>query len=470
MSDERGRVPATEFAVVGAGPNGLTAAARLASAGRSVVVLEQAPTVGGGTRTEQLTVPGFWHDVCAAVHPTGVASPAFAELDLDIDWIQPEIPLTHPLGGGDVVALYRGIGATANQFGGESGRYLRLMSGLARITEAVVPTVLGPVRANPEHKAAFSRMAALGAMPATVLARRLGNERAQALLMGLAAHAIAPLTAPGTAAVGVFLGLLGHTHGWPIARGGSSSIAAALVDVIVENGGSVRTDVHVSDLSDLSADRFILDVMPPAVIAVAGDRLAARRRRTLAKWKPGPGVFKVDWALDGPIPWLDPLSPRSATVHLGGSASEILAAEAAVMRGDVPDRPFVLLSQPSLFDPARAPAGGHTAWGYCHVPNGSPVDMTAAIEAQVERFAPGFRDTIIGRATMSPTAYQAYNPNYVGGDIGGGRFGLRKVLQPGGTRPFRVGDGVYLGSSAVPPGGGVHGMCGWLAAGAALSG
>ena len=236
----------SEYAIVGAGPNGLTAAARLAAAGRSVAVYEQADIIGGGTRTEELTLPGFRHDVCAAVHPTGVASPAFAALDLDVGWIQPEIPLTHPLGGGDVVALYRGIGKTANQFGAEAGRYLRLMSGFARVVDQVIPTVLGPMRANPAHKSAFSRVAAVGALPATVLGSRLGSDRAKALLMGLSAHAIAPLTAPGTAGVGVFLGLLGHTHGWPIAAGGSSTIADSLADdVIRAGGGSVHTGVEV---------------------------------------------------------------------------------------------------------------------------------------------------------------------------------------------------------------------------------
>ena len=458
----------TDYAIVGAGPNGLAAAARLALEGRHVEVYEQAEVIGGGTRTEELTLPGFHHDVCAAVHPTGIASPAFADLGLDVEWIQPEIPLTHPLGGGDVVALYRGIGKTANQFGAEAGRYLRLMAGFARIADEVIPTVLGPMRANPRHKRAFARVAAIGALPATVLGRRLGSPRAQALLMGLSAHAIAPLTAPGTAGVGVFLGLLGHTHGWPIAAGGSSSIARSLAETIRTHGGSIHTGEHVADLDLLDAGRFVLDLMPPSVIEVAGGRLDPARRRALANWRPGPGVFKVDWALDRPIPWLDPLSARSATVHLGGSAADIVDAEAAVMRGTIPERPFVLLSQPSLFDSSRAPAGKHTAWGYCHVPNGSTVDMTSAIEAQIERFAPGFSETIIGRATISPTQYQAHNPNYIGGDIGGGRFGLPKVLQLGDDRPFRVGADVFLGSSATPPGGGVHGMCGYLSAGAAL--
>jgi len=458
----------SEFAVVGSGPNGLSAAARLASAGRSVIVLEQAPTAGGGTRTEELTLPGFMHDVCAAVHPAGVASPAFAALDLDVDWIQPEIPLTHPLGGGDVVALFRGIGMTANQFGAESGRYLRLMSSLARSRDQIIPMMLGPMRANPDHKVAFSRIALPGALPATLLAKRLGNDRAKALLVGLSAHAIAPLNSPGTAGVGLFLGLLGHTHGWPIVRGGSSAIASALIEVIERNGGFVHTGVMVEDLRDIDAERFVLDLMPPAVLDMTGDRLSQERRRALARWAPGPGVFKVDWALDRPIPWSDPLSPRSATVHVGGSAADIVAAEDAVMRGDHPERPFVLVSQPSVFDPLRAPEGMHTGWGYCHVPNGSDVNMTEAIEAQIERFAPGFRDTVIARSTISPRQYQAYNPNYLGGDIGGGRFGLRKVLQLGDTRPFSLGGDIYLGSSAAPPGGGVHGMCGYLAAGAAL--
>ncbi len=460
----------TDVAVVGAGPNGLSAAVTLARAGVGVRVLERAPVIGGGTRTEELTLPGYLHDVCSAVHPTGIASPFFSSIDLDVEWVQPSIPVTHPLDGGDVVALFRGVGDTANQFGAESGRYLRLVNGLLRSIDDVVASTLGPMYVVPRRPAAFARVATAGALPATVLARRLGHRKARALLAGLSAHAIAPLNSPGTAGVGLFLGLLGHSHGWPVARGGSAAIARALEADLIRHGGSIDTGVDVTDIAELDADRSVLDVMPPAALAMAGDRLGSGSVRKLSRWQPGPGVFKVDWALDAPIPWADPLSASTATVHIGGTFEEIAEAERLVVAGEHPERPFVLLSQPTLVDPSRAPAGRHIAWGYCHVPNGSTVDMTDAIERQIERFAPGFRDRIIARATIDTEQYQVHNPNYVGGDIGGGRFGLGKVLQFGDERPFTLGGGVFLGSSAVPPGGGVHGMCGYLSAQAMLVG
>ena len=454
--------------VVGAGPNGLAAAVALARAGRSVTVLERGSMIGGGTRTEELTIPGFHHDVCSAVHPTGAASPFFREIGLDVEWIQPEIPFTHPLDGGEVAALFRNVGATANQFGAEAGRYLRLMNGLVRSGDAIVDSTLGPMRLAPKHPVPFARLAAVGALPASAVARRLANPKAKALLAGLSAHAIAPLTSAGTAGVGLFLGLLGHTHGWPVARGGSMSIARALEADLVSHGGRIEVDREVTGPDDIGTGSAVLDLMPPAVAKIAGARLDRGVVRRLNRWEPGPGVFKVDWALDGPIPWADPLSPRTATVHLGGTFEEIAEAERRVVAGEHPDRPFVLLAQPTVIDPSRAPEGKHIAWAYCHVPNGSTVDMTEAIEDQVERFAPGFRDRILARSTLDTAEYQAHNPNYVGGDIGGGRFGLQKVLQFGDQRPFDLGGGIYLASSAVPPGGGVHGMCGVLAAEAVL--
>ena len=454
--------------VIGAGPNGLAAAVALARAGRSVTVLERASVIGGGTRTEELTLPGFHHDVCSAVHPTGIASPFFREIDLEVEWMQPEIPLTHPLDGGDAVALFRNVGATANQFGAEAGRYLRLMNGLVRSGDAIVDGTLGPMRLAPKHPMPFARLASVGALPASVVARRLAHPKAKALLAGLSAHAIAPLTATGTAGVGLFLGMLGHTHGWPVARGGSASIADALEADLASHGGRIELDRDVTSLDDLGTSDVVFDLMPPAVAAIAGARLDGGAARRLDRWEPGPGVFKVDWALDGPIPWADPLSPSTATVHIGGTFEEIADAERRVVAGEHPDRPFVLLAQPTVVDPSRAPSGKHIAWAYCHVPNGSTIDMTDAIERQVERFAPGFRERVLARSTIDTHAYEAHNPNYVGGDIGGGRFGLQKVLQFGDRRPFDLGNGLYLASSAVPPGGGVHGMCGALAADAVL--
>ena len=449
--------------VVGSGPNGLAAAVALARAGRRVHVIERSTTIGGGTRTEELTLPGYRHDVCSAVHPTAVASPFFNEIALDVEWIHPEIPFTHPLDDGDVVALFRKVGPTANQFGAESGRYLRLMNGLLRTIDDVIASALGPMSPLPAHPGAMARLAQWGAPSASVLARRLGHRKARALIAGLSAHAMAPLTTAGTAGVGLFLGVLGHSHGWPIARNGSSAIAEALAAELEGLGASIETGRDVTSLEGFDGP-VLLDVMPPAARKIAGGRVESGSARRLEKWRPGAGVFKIDWALDAPIPWLDPLSHRTATVHVGGTFEEIASAERQASEGIHPDRPFVLLSQPTLIDPSRAPAGRHVAWAYCHVPNGSDRDMTAAIERQVERFAPGFTDRILARSTITSVMYENRNPNYVGGDIGGGRFGLSKVLQWGQRRPFDLGGSVYLGSSAVPPGAGVHGMCGWLAA------
>jgi phytoene dehydrogenase-like protein len=321
---------------------------------------------------------------------------------------------------------------------------------------------------NPRHKLAFARVAALGGLPASMLAGRFDGEEARALIAGLAAHAIAPFSSLATSGVGLMLGVIGHVMGWPLSRGGSSAITGALARRLAELGGSIETGRMVESIDELPGDVFLLDVMPPAALEIAADRLTPSSRRRLERWEPGPGVFKVDWALDGPIPWADSLSGQAGTVHVGGSYEEVEAAEQAVFDGEHPERPFVLLAQQSLFDPTRAPEGKHTAWGYSHVPNGSTVDMTTAIEAQVERFAPGFKDLILHRSTRDPAGFEAHNPNLIGGDIGGGGFGLGKVLQMGNRRPYTLGGGVYLCSAAAPPGAGVHGMCGYHAARAAL--
>ncbi len=454
--------------VVGAGPNGLAAAVEMARAGRKVLVVEGADEIGGGTRSEELTLPGFIHDVCSAIHPTGVASPFFKELGLGIDWIQPPIPFSHPLEGGRAVGLHRSVEETASQLGVDESSYVGLMGALVEGIDELVEDVLAPVTINPKHKAKFARVAAIGSLPASLLVKRFKTGEARALIAGLAAHAIAPFNAPATSAVGVMLGAIGHFHGWPMAKGGSSSIARALADRLEQLGGTIETGRWVESVSDLPGDVVLLDVMPPAAYRIAKDRLSPSSLRRLPRWKPGPGVFKVDWALDEPIPWTDPLSSQAATVHVGGSYEEVAAAERVVFKGEHPDRPFVLLAQQSQFDDTRAPNGKHTAWGYCHVPNGSELDMTEAIESQIERFAPGFKDIILERSTRNTVQYQTYNPNYVGGDIGGGGFGLKKVMQMGAKRPYQLGSGVYLCSSATPPGAGVHGMCGYHAARAAL--
>jgi phytoene dehydrogenase-like protein len=313
-------------------------------------------------------------------------------------------------------------------------------------------------------------MALVGGLPVSVLAKRFATDEGKALIAGVSAHAIAPFHAPATAAVGVMLGAIAHTHGWPMAKGGSQTITAALAARFLELGGEIEVGRMVRSVDELPAGMVFLDVMPPAAYDIARDRVSRVNARGLSHWRPGPGIFKIDWALDGPIPWLDDFSPRAGTVHVGGTYEEVAEAEDAVHAGRHPARPFVLIAQQSLFDPSRAPEGAHTVWGYCHVPAGSDVDMTDAIEAQVERFAPGFRDLILARHTMTTEALEAHNPNYIGGDIAGGGFGLRKVFQLGSNRPYRFGDGLYLCSSATPPGAGVHGMCGYYAAKAALGG
>lgn len=461
----------TDFdaSVVGAGPNGLAAAVELARAGRKVLVVESADQVGGGARTEELTLPGFRHDVCSAIHPSGFASPFFSEIGLEIDWIQPPVPFSHPLDGGRVAALHRSVEETADHLGEDRARYQRLVGPLADSLAELIEVVLSPMTLNPPHKARFARLALIGGLPASLSARRFDTEEARALLAGVAAHAIAPFSALATTGVGLVLGVIGHVMGWPLARGGSQAITDALAQRLTALGGSIETGRTASTVADLPGKTHLLDVMPPAATSIASDRISPSVARRLSRWKPGPGVFKVDWALDGPVPWADPLSGRAGTVHVGGRLEEIEAAERTVFRGGHPERPFVLLAQQSLFDPSRAPEGKHTLWGYCHVPNGSTVDMTDAIESQIERFAPGFKDIILARSTRDSVEYQSHNPNLVGGDIGGGQYGIRKVLQLGNRRPYHLGRGVYLCSSATPPGAGVHGMCGFHAARAALS-
>ena len=457
-----------DAAVVGSGPNGLAGAVELARAGRKVLLVERAEKIGGGTRTEELTLPGFRHDICSAIHPAGVASPFFRDLALEVDWVQPPIPFAHPLDGGRVAALYRSVDETAAQFDDDASKYSGLMDPLVSSIDELVEDVLSPLTINPRHKGSFARVAAIGSLPASILAKRFNSEEAKALIAGLAAHSIAPFSSPATASVGVMLGAIGHHYGWPLARGGSQSIANALADRLEALGGSIETGRDVTSVDDLPGDVTLLDVMPPAAYGIAHTRIAPSNVRRLSRWKPGPGVFKVDWALDGPVPWTDPLSSQAATVHVGGSYEEVEDAERDVFRGRHPERPFVLLAQQSLFDDSRSPDNKHTLWGYCHVPNGSDVDMTDRIESQIERFAPGFRDVILERRTRNATEFESYNPNYVGGDIGGGGFGLKKIMQMGNKRPYSLGGGVFLCSAATPPGAGVHGMCGFYAARAAL--
>ncbi len=475
MTGPRSSVTSFDGVVVGAGPNGLVAAIRLASAGRRVLLVEGAETIGGGLRSAALTRPGFVHDICAAVHPLGLASPALRALPLErhgVEWLQPEAPLAHPLDGARVAFLERSVERTAVGLGEDAAAYRALFDPLVRNGRAIVDTVLDPI-ARPRAPLALARFGLHAVRPATSLARsRFTGDAARALVAGVASHSILPLTAPATAGYALLLMLLGHTVGWPIVAGGSQVLADALGAVLADHGGEILTATPVASLADLPPARSrLLDLAPRHVLALAGDRLPSRHARAFARYRHGPGVWKVDWALDGPIPWQRPDVARAATVHLGGTLDEIEASERDVATGRLPDRPFVILVQPTTIDPTRAPAGKHTAWAYCHVPNGCPTDMTGAIEAQVERFAPGFRDRILARHSMGPAAFEAHDPNYVGGDIGGGAGDLRQLF----ARPVASFQpwvlpvpGLYLCSASTPPGAGVHGMCGWHAATAAL--
>jgi phytoene dehydrogenase-like protein len=461
--------------VVGSGPNGLAAAIELARAGRSVLVREAADEIGGGVRSAELTLPGFVHDVCSAIHPMAAASPFFRTLPLDehgLVWIEPPLPLAHPLDGGRVALLARSVEATAQGLGGDARSYLRVFAPLVRAWKQLEPELLGPLLHVPRHPLALARFGLDALWPAHAFARRkFKGEAARGLFAGLSAHSIMPLEAFATASFGLVLGVAGHAVGWPLPRGGSQRIADALASYLRSLGGEIATGQAVASLQELDAETILCDVTPRQFLELAGERLDGRYRRALSRFRYGPGVFKVDWALSEPIPWAAAECADAGTVHLGGTLDEIAASERAVARGVTPSLPFVLLAQPTLFDASRAPEGQHTAWAYCHVPNGSTEDMTAVIEAQVERFAPGFRERILGRHTAGPADLERRNANLIGGDIGGGANDLRQLIARPSLRaiPYATPlDGVYLCSASTPPGGGVHGMCGYLAARAAV--
>lgn len=463
----------TDAVVVGSGPNGLAAAVTLARAGLSVTVHEQASSIGGGTRTEELTLPGFLHDVCSAVHPLAAASPFFATLPLHehgLHWIYPEVQLAHPLPDDTAALLFRDLRETAAGLGADGAAYRRLMARLVRNWPALAPDLLAPLHL-PRHPLQLALFAMKALLPSALLSRtHFTTPAARALFAGLAAHSFLPLSRPLSAAFGLILGALGHSAGWPLARGGSGAIARALASYLQFLGGRITVRSEIRNMAQIPATVAMLDVTPLQLMSLVGDSLPPGYRRMLKRYRYGPGVFKVDWALAGPIPWKVPACRLAATVHVGGTAEEIAQGEAEVWQGIEPARPFVLLVQPTLFDPTRAPGGAQVGWAYCHVPNGSTADMTERIEAQVERFAPGFRRLILARHTRNCAGYERYNPNFVGGDINGGVQDIRQFLvRPTLFSPYRTPlRGVYLCSSGTPPGGGVHGMCGYHAATAAL--
>ena len=463
-----------DAAVVGSGPNGLAAGTVLAQAGLKVALYEARETVGGGMRTAELTLPGFKHDVCSAIHPLGVGSPFFRTLPLEnygLEWIHPDAPLAHPLDGGAVV-LERSLDATLENLGEDARAYETLFAPLVEHWEGLAGDFLGPLLRFPQHPLTLARFGVRALPSATLLANMVfRGERARALFAGLAAHSILPLEAPTTAAFGLVLGLLAHAVGWPFPKGGAQVFADALSAHFRTLGGEVFTGAKVESLEGLEAKTVLLDVGAKQFLGMAGEHLPGAYRRALERYRHGAGVFKLDYALDGPVPWRDEACLRAGTVHVGGTLNEIAASERAIKRGEVPEQPYVLVAQQSLFDPSRAPEGKHTLWAYCHVPNGSAADMTEAVEAQLERFAPGFRERVLARHTMNAPAFESYNPNYVGGDINGGAADVwqlvaRPVPRP---NPYKTPlDGVYLCSASTPPGGGVHGMCGYHAARATL--
>ena len=462
--------------VVGSGPNGLAAAITLARAGFSVLVCEANTTIGGGARSAALTLPGFVHDVCSAVHPLAAGSPFFRTLPLErfgLAWIQPEIPLAHPFDDGSAACLYRDVDFTAEQLGGDSRAYRRLMKRLASNWEKLANEFLQPMLHLPRHPLALAGFGIPALCPATSLAKILfKHDAARALFAGIAAHSFLPLESIASSAFGLVLGMAGHAVGWPIPCGGSQAIANALANYLRECGGEIETNHRVEDLNSLPKSRAVLlDVSVWEFLRVARGQMPPAYRHRLESFQHAPGIFKIDYALSKPIPWKAEACRRAGTIHLGGTMDQIAAAERDVAHGRIPGRPFTLVAQQSLFDQTRAPRGQHTLWAYCHVPFGCDTDMSDRIESQIERFAPGFRDCILARHKMNAADLEKSNLNLAGGDINGGAANLmqliaRPILSP---KPYRTPlRGVYLCSASTPPGGGVHGMCGYHAARLAL--
>lgn len=460
--------------VVGSGPNGLAAAITLQQAGLSVVVLEGKPTIGGGLRSAELTLPGFVHDICSAIHPLAINSPFFRTLPLadhGLDYIEPPVAAAHPFDDGSAAVLVKSVEETARSLGADEKAYRNFFQPLVDLWPRIDADVLGPLT-FPKHPIDFARFG-LKALPPSTWAKHLfKTKQAKGLWAGMAAHSIQPLSNVATSAMGIVLMTAAHVRGWPLAKGGSQQMANALASYFVALGGKIETDVYVTSLAQLPSARAVLfDVTPRQLLQIAGHRFSALYKWQLNRYRYGMGVFKVDWALDGPVPFTNENCRRAGTVHLGNTLEEIADSEGRAAKGHHPEKPYVLLAQQSLFDQTRAPASKHTVWAYCHIPHGSEVNMTEAIEKQIERFAPGFRDRILARHTMNPAQMEAHNPNYVGGDINGGIIDIGQLFTRPALRwsPYRTSaKGLYICSSSTPPGGGVHGMCGYHAAQRAL--
>jgi phytoene dehydrogenase-like protein len=459
--------------VVGAGPNGLAAAIELAKNGKRVCVYEANDVIGGGARSKELTLPGFIHDTCSAVHPLAVGSPFFKNLSLTnhgLEFVFSPAQLAHPFDDGTALLLHRSVEETSRQLGSDARSYSRLFEPLVRDWEILAPELLGPIR-FPRHPYAMTRFGLNGIRSASGFVKsRFKEDRTRAFFAGAVAHSCLSLDHLGTTAFGLVLLTLGHRVGWPVPRGGAQQISNALAAYFKQLGGEIVTGTRVESIADLPPSRCVLlDITPRQLLRIAGERFPKSFNAKLNAYRYGPAAFKLDWALAGPVPWRAAECTQAATVHLGGSLPEIEASEAAVWEGKVTDRPFVLAAQPSLFDLSRAPEGKHTFWAYCHVPNGSQIDMTEAVENQVERFAPGFRSRILARAVTSPAQFENNNANLVGGDINGGAATITQLFTRPTIRTYSTPlDGVYICSSSTPPGGGVHGMCGYHAAHTAL--
>jgi len=460
--------------VVGSGPNGLAAAITLQQKGFSVLLIEGKPTIGGGLRTAELTLPGYLHDVCSAVHPLAVGSPFLETLPLEkfgLEYIYPEINAAHPLDNGSAGILKGSVTETAELLGSDRETYIELMQPVVDNWPYIAPDVLGPLH-FPKYPFKMARFGLSALTSSSYLVKRFKTQEARGLFAGMAAHSILPLSNLSTSAIALVLMANGHLKGWPIPKGGSIQIASALAAYFESIGGKIATNTYITSLAQLpSANAILFDVTPRQLLQIAGHKFSSIYKWQLERYRYGPGVFKIDWALDTPIPFTNEACSKAGTVHLGNTFEEIAAGEQQIWDGQHPEKPFVLLAQPTISDPTRAPQGKHVAWAYCHVPHGSTKDMTEIIENQVERVAPGFKDTILARSTINTVQLEEYNPNYIGGDIVGGVIDLGQLFTRPALRwsPYKTSaKGIYICSSSTPPGGGVHGMCGYHAAQRAL--